>query len=298
MKKLLFAALHCLRITRFAAWWNRRRVVFLCYHGVTRSPAPRPSDPHGLHVYHERFARQLAFLRRNYNLISLDNYLAAAGEGRQLPDYSLVVTFDDGFRNFLTVAAPMLAERNIPATVFVITDYAAGEPSGLRAAEWTPTDDQRYVSWDEIRQLKEKYGFGFGSHTCSHSRLLTLTPLEAERELAHSFSDLRTQLNLTQPSLSYPKGEYSEMLAADARKLGYACAVTTDRGINELSHDRFTLGRSLIGDHDDEASFAVRVSGLRWWLARAASAFGWRRTAAHPLPAQRPAPAHGLRLQD
>ena len=56
------------------------------------------------------------------------------------------------------------------------------------------------------------------------------------------------------------------MLAEDARKLGYACAVTTDRGQNELEHDLFTLGRTLIGNNDDQASFAVRVSGVRWWL--------------------------------
>jgi hypothetical protein len=66
------------------------------------------------------------------------------------------------------------------------------------------------------------------------------------------------------PELSYPKGEWSELFA-DACRVGYACAVTTDRGSNEMDHDVFTLGRTLIGDNDDEAAFAVavRVSGRR-----------------------------------
>ena len=77
---------------------------------------------------------------------------------------------------------------------------------------------------------------------------------------------LVTELGVKEPTLSYPKGEYSSILAEDARKLGYACAVTTDRGQNELDHDLFTLGRALIGNNDDRTSFAVRVSGLRWWM--------------------------------
>jgi peptidoglycan/xylan/chitin deacetylase (PgdA/CDA1 family) len=134
-----------------------------------------------------------------------------------------------------------------------------------------PEDDRRYLSWSEARILKEEYGFEFGSHTCSHSRLLTLSPDDTERELLHSFNDLVANLAVDRPTLSYPKGEYSQLLAADAQKLGYACAVTTDRGNNEMNCDLFTLGRTLVGDNDDQASLAVRVSGLREWLVRALS---------------------------
>ena len=75
--------------------------------------------------------------------------------------------------------------------------------------------------------------------------------------------------------------------------------MTTDRGINESGHDRFTLGRTLIGDNDDEASFAVRVSGVRWWLVLAVSALGWQKTPAHhTIPPPATAPDRGLQLTD
>lgn len=268
MKKVLFGLLFRLGVTRFAAWWNRRRVVVLCYHGVTARPTRGPNDPKGLHVNRDRFAAHLAFLKRHYNLISLSDYLSAREAGHRLPNYSAVLTFDDGFRNFLTVATPLLTERRIPATVFLITDNAGRENGCKRDLKWSPEDDQRYLSWSEALILKEKYGFEFGSHTCSHSRLLTLSPDDTERELLHSFNDLITNLAVDKPTLSYPKGEYSQLLAADARKLGYACAVTTDRGNNQMDCDLFTLGRTLVGDNDDQASFAVRVSGLREWMVR------------------------------
>jgi len=266
MKKILFTLLYRFGVTRLAAWCHRKRVTILCYHGVTEQPGNSSDDPKGLHVNHLRFAAHLDFLQRNYNVVSLSDYLIAHNEGRSLRPYSVVLTFDDGFRNFLTVAAPLLVALKLPATVFLITDKASQEDAGERLSTWTPEDDRRYLSWSEARKLKKDYGFEFGSHTCSHSPLLGLSAADTDRELLHSFKRLVNHLGVEQPTLSYPKGEYSNLLAEDARKLGYACAVTTDRGANELEHDLFTLGRSLIGNNDDHASFAVRVSGLRWWL--------------------------------
>jgi peptidoglycan/xylan/chitin deacetylase (PgdA/CDA1 family) len=268
MKKFLFAFLHAVGVTSIAAWWNRKRVVFLCYHGVTKRPDRSPDDPKALHVNELRFAAHLDYLQRRYRVISLRDYLSANLTRSSLPEYCAVLTFDDGFRNFLTAAAPLLAERRMPATVFLITDRAGDEFTDDRSSAWTPEDDTSYLSWAEARELKATQPIEFGSHTCSHSGLLTLPQENIDRELIHSRSDLVAQLSVDLPALSYPKGQCSKLLAEDARKLGYSCAVTTDGGPNELDHDLFTLGRTLIGDNDDLASFAVRASGLRWWLAR------------------------------
>jgi peptidoglycan/xylan/chitin deacetylase (PgdA/CDA1 family) len=297
MKKHLFALFHALGVTRFAAWFHRRRVVFLCYHGVTKRPTRSPADPKGLHVNHQRFAAQLDFLQRRYQIISLGDYIRARRGELRLPLYSVILTFDDGFRNFLTVAAPLLAARKIPATVFLITDKAGEQIKPDLNLDWTPEDDEIYLSWADARILKDELKFEICSHTCSHAGLLNLSAEETERELQHSFNDLVTHLGVEAPSLSYPKGQYSRLLADDARKLGYACAVTTDRGPNELDHDLFTLGRTLIGDDDDVPSFAVRASGLRWWLARLRTPFE-NRPAETPRRVQVAAPASGLRLLD
>jgi peptidoglycan/xylan/chitin deacetylase (PgdA/CDA1 family) len=266
MKKILFTLLYCLGLAKLAAWCHRRRVTILCYHGVTKHANSSSYDPKGLHVNYRLFESHLDYLQRHYKIISLSEYLLAREQGKPLDLYSLILTFDDGFRNFLTVAAPMLAARNLPATVFLITDRASEEDVSTRSSTWVADDDHRYLSWSEARSLKEDYGFEFGSHTCSHSPLPELSAADTDRELLDSFNKLVSHLDVARPTLSYPKGKYSNMLAEDAHKLGYNCAVTTDRGRNEFNHDPFTLGRTLIGNHDDVASFAVRVSGLRWWL--------------------------------
>ena len=149
---------------------------------------------------------------------------------------------------------------------------------------WSPEDDHRYLSWTEVRRLM-KGGIEVGSHTCSHPGLLTLSPAESRHELQHSYEDLTKSLGVETAALSYPKGQYSSVIAEQARKVGYACAVTTDRGVNEADHDLFTLGRTLVGDFDDDAAFAVRVSGLRWVLVKNLSFFLPTRPAAPPSEA-------------
>ncbi|MCA1816902.1 MAG: polysaccharide deacetylase family protein [Acidobacteria bacterium] len=275
MKKLLFALLHAAGVTRLAAWRNRRRVVFLCYHGVTERTTRAAHDPHGIHVPAPLFERQLDYLVSRYRVIPLSEYLAARREGRRLPPYCAVLTFDDGFRNFLTAAAPRLAARRLPASLFVITDKTADEDDAGNdsaahdALRWSPADDLTHLSWSELRALAREHGFEIGSHTCSHSRLPSLTPAETERELRDSFAAVALLAGEGAPALSYPKGDYSSVLARLARSVGYACAVTVDGGANDPAHtDPFALGRHLIGDRDDRAAFAVRVSGVRDSLAR------------------------------
>jgi peptidoglycan/xylan/chitin deacetylase (PgdA/CDA1 family) len=275
MKKFFFALLYAAGATRLAAWWNRRRVIILCYHGVTERTQRGSNDPHGIHVPRARFEAQLDYLRSRYHVITLRQYLAARRDGLKLPDYSVVLTFDDGFRNFLTVAAPRLAERAMPASLFIITNNTAEGGDANVERRWSPADDWTYLSWAELATLAREQQIEIGSHTCSHTRLPTLSPEETGRELRDSYDAVRARFGRgVAPALSYPKGEYSAVLSRLARTVGYACAVTVDGGANDPARtDPFALGRTLIGDEDDAASFAVRVSGVRDWLVRLNSIF-------------------------
>src|SRR5262245_51495737 len=108
MKKLFFEFIYWIGAVRLASWWNRGQVTILCYHGVTQRAERASSDPHGLHVQVQRFARQLDYLKRHYRVISLREFLEHRQSGRPLPPRSTILTFDDGYRNFLTSAAPEL----------------------------------------------------------------------------------------------------------------------------------------------------------------------------------------------
>lgn len=260
MKKTLFSVLHNIGLTRLAAWLNRKRVVILCYHGVTERLNRHPSDHAGLHIRADRFETQLDYLRRHYHVISLAEFLKARKNNDPLPDRSVVLTFDDGYRNFLTGALPRLIAREMPVSVFLITDRIRME-NGLDMRAWSESDDETFLSWNEVKEL-QRHGVEFGSHTCSHSKLSELGPAEVERELRASHETIASYLSQTTMPLAFPYGSYSEAVIAMTRMLPYTCALTTDSGTNSALTDPFLLRRNLIGDDDNEALFAARVSGL------------------------------------
>jgi len=267
MKRSFFSLLQKLQITRLAAWWNRQRVVILCYHGVTERSQRHPSDVHGLHIRADRFEKQLDYLRRHYQVISLAEFVKACQNNVPLPDYSVVLTFDDGYRNFLTCALPRLAARNMHVSIFLITDRIQSDnPPHVNG--WSESDDEKFLSWEEVKTLQQ-HGVEIGSHTCSHRKLSEIVPVEAERELLASHQTIATRLSQATMPLAFPYGSYSDATIAMTRKLPYTCALTTDAGTNDHATDLFLLRRNLIGDDDDEVLFAARVSGLTTIFKRA-----------------------------
>jgi peptidoglycan/xylan/chitin deacetylase (PgdA/CDA1 family) len=114
-------------------WLHRDRIPILCYHSVMDRPLPPWLAAGGLHLTVDRFRAQMEFLARHYRVVPLEQVRAAASAGRRPP---IVLTFDDGYANNLSVAAPILAEFGFPATIFLATDYV-----GRGGMFW----------WDELR---------------------------------------------------------------------------------------------------------------------------------------------------
>jgi peptidoglycan/xylan/chitin deacetylase (PgdA/CDA1 family) len=260
MKKLVFRLLYSAGVVRLVAWLNRKRVVFICYHGVTERETRHPDDRFGLHVRKDRFRSHLQYLQRHYRVISLGEYLQASRAQQPLPQYAAVITFDDGYRNFYTVAGPLLVERNMPAAMFLIVDRVRQNGDSVGTL-WADTDDEKYMSWSEIKQLAEK-GVEFGSHTCTHRKLTELASAEVDTELRRSKEEITRELKLQDLPLAYPYGFTNDSIASVARSLGYSCAITTETGFNDASTDFFKLRRVLVGDDDDVPAFATRLAGL------------------------------------
>jgi peptidoglycan/xylan/chitin deacetylase (PgdA/CDA1 family) len=105
----------------------------LLYHRVTAVAA----DPQRLAVGPERFSDHLDVLCRRGVPMSLEALTARASEGT-LPAHAFAITFDDGYADVLTEAAPRLRAAGVPATVFVSTGSA---------------DVDREFWWDELERL-------------------------------------------------------------------------------------------------------------------------------------------------
>lgn len=95
------------------------RLLVLGYHNVDstwRWPATPTGGP-------RNFARQMSLLAKVANVVPLDAALADLAEGRPLPPRAVAVTFDDGYRDNLTHAVPVLRRLGLPATVFLVPGF-------------------------------------------------------------------------------------------------------------------------------------------------------------------------------
>jgi len=96
--------------------------IILMYHSVaddTLSPWIDPAN----HVPADVFVRQMAFLVAQRQVIALDEMVAELKQGKTPPAGTIVITFDDGYLDNLTVAAPILDHYGLPATLFLPTGY-------------------------------------------------------------------------------------------------------------------------------------------------------------------------------
>jgi peptidoglycan/xylan/chitin deacetylase (PgdA/CDA1 family) len=267
LKRILFKLLYLFRVPNCARFWNRKNVMILCYHGITARPDPDLEDSNGYAVHRDLFVAQLRYLKRHYNVIALRDFLVARQTGQRLPHYSVILTFDDGARNFLTVAASILIELELPATIFLITDRVNARNGQCMGAIWTSLDDKASLSWSESMDLKSRRFFDFGSHTCSHANLLRLSSDEVLRQLEDSLLAVTTNLGAPDlPSFAYPYGQYSDSIAEQVRLSRYSCAFTTRDGSNPADADLFRLGRAGVRAFDRTEEFAAKVSGLRYWM--------------------------------
>lgn len=272
MKKFLFAFFYYVGASRLVAWWNRKRVVILCYHSVTMLDE-YPAEIDKQYLPRRRFETHLDHLHKYYNVISLQDYLTARREGQTLPQHSVILTFDDGTRNFLTVVVPLLAKRSFKSTNFIVTDLVSAQDNSDKPQHWTEADDSTCLSWPEIRALAASRGIDFGSHTCTHPRLVEVTMDEARCELEDSYKEIVEQLQCERLALAYPHNQTSDALKRLVQSLGYACALTADPGPNDLDSDLFSLRRTVISDDDDLAVFAARVAGVTWWANKVRDLF-------------------------
>lgn len=118
MRRLLDAALCGLLLPAWGRWRRRRRLTIFMYHGVV----PRPLEVACWHQQHVAdFRRQVGWIARRFRVLPLEEALARLADG-SLPSRSAAITFDDGYRNVLTVAGPVLEAHGLHATVFLVTD--------------------------------------------------------------------------------------------------------------------------------------------------------------------------------
>jgi peptidoglycan/xylan/chitin deacetylase (PgdA/CDA1 family) len=230
---------------------DNARVIHLpviAYHQI--SSDSKPKDPWRLTVPIKRFERQMRYLHEHgYRSVSLAELLNLSANGLPGRKKCVVITFDDGYENFLTLAYPILQRYKFTATVFLITDRIRERDGQKRGS------DDHFLSWQQIMSL-QKDGISFGSHTCTHFPLTRLSKMKVWHELVSSKECLEKRLGKKAQLLAYPYGDSNLEIQDMAKKAGYEAAC----GINRGRCNRFNLWRTQCHTNDSLLSFMVQLT--------------------------------------
>ena len=210
------------------------------------------------------FEEQMALLGElAYVPVSLDAVRDRYLHGAELPKRAVLITFDDGYRDNVENALPVLRRYGYPAVVFVPIGFLDdGRPLPHEESLRVLGIRNETVGWDELAEL-EASGVRIESHGIGHRPLSELEPAEATREIALSKLRLEARLGREVEAFAFVKGslaDYRPEHASLVAQAGYKLAFTSVSGANGPASDRFRLRRYNIEPYPAR-TFELVLSG-------------------------------------
>jgi peptidoglycan/xylan/chitin deacetylase (PgdA/CDA1 family) len=207
------------------------------------------------------FKQQMAYLSEHrFNVISCMTMTDLLENKKLIPPRTVVITFDDGFRNVLRTL-PVLEQYGFPAIFFLSTDALDGEAD--------------YLNWSEAQVLARSDQFSIGSHSVSHRNLRRLNESDLREEIFISKQELQESFGTPIEYFAIPFGSYGsfdgsygsfdERTGRLLQSARFVSAFSTIAGTNSHRSDLFALRRTRISWFDDMTTFPDQLSGHYDW---------------------------------
>jgi peptidoglycan/xylan/chitin deacetylase (PgdA/CDA1 family) len=210
------------------------------------------------------FLQQMTWLHEHaYRTTSLASAVGLLQAGGDATEKTVVITFDDGYRNFCQHGWPALERFGFTATIFLPTASIGDQPRVFNRREC--------MTWDEIRVLKQR-GISFGSHTVTHPQLHRLEPDRIREELVRSRQMIEDKTSSEVDSFAYPyafpqtDGPFKTMLRSILEESGYRFGVCTQIGRAGRASDPLFLERLPVNSADDVALLKAKMAGAYDWI--------------------------------
>lgn len=282
MLRILLLAL-VLFATTAPAWGTE--LIALSYHQVQLVH----DDPEGMAVTQDRLIAQFSWLREHgYQPVSIEDLLAAREGRKPLPEKPVLLSFDDGYRNFYTSVFPLLKAFNYPAVLALVGSWL-DVPAGVMV----DYGDQKmprehFLDWDQLRELAASGLVEIASHSYAlHQGVLAnpqgnLKPAATARifdaasgryeneaayrqrlrsDFAANSALLKRQLGQAPRVMVWPYGKYNGVALELAREEGMDVTLTLDEGLKNAK-DLTAISRVLILGNPNLADFAWQMRQL------------------------------------
>ncbi len=235
-------------------------IPVLMYHKI---PLTEPSSRHKIFVTKENFEKHLQFFKKNgfqtLTFSQLEKFKKGEIDFKEFPLKPLILTFDDGYRDNLENASPLLQNYGFNAQIFLLADTA------IQNNQWdlSASEPSHEIISGRDRQRWVLSAFELGSHGFSHKRITEMTDEQALFELKESKASLEKEFQTPVNVFAFTYGDTNRKMAELASEAGYEYAVNTDSGgflIEESPHEIFR-----VNIFPNETNFSLMKKTARWY---------------------------------
>lgn len=205
------------------------RIPILLYHYVENVQDPKDTIRKSLSIPPAVFGLQVQTLKDNGYTFMTTGELGMVLDGKMtLPKNPVILTFDDGYRDFYTDVFPILQQYNAKAVAYIISDFI-NSPNYL-------------FDW-QLRSIISSKLVEVGAHTLTHPDLTKLPLIAMQDQITQSKSALENMFGIPVVSFAYPYGTFNQQTVAAVKLAGFSTAVTTLPGIIATQNNRYFLYR-------------------------------------------------------
>jgi peptidoglycan/xylan/chitin deacetylase (PgdA/CDA1 family) len=240
------------------------KIPILMYHSVADEDESALGPYFRIAIPPALFLQQMTWLQEHgYRTVSLASAVERMQAGKGTAEKTVVITFDDGYRNFCQHAWPALERFGFTATMFLPTASIGDQPLIFNKREC--------MTWGEVRELQQR-GITFGSHTVTHPQLHDVPPERIREEILRSRQIIEDKTGSPVDTFGYPYAfpQTDEPFKARVREIlregGYRYGVTTRIGRAGAASDPMFLERLPVNSADDAALLEAKLSGAYDWV--------------------------------
>jgi len=238
-------------------------VPILKYHSISTNLFGQSHPYFQINTHPEVFSQQMKWLKsQGYKGIHLSEMSDGLAAGRDMSK-RLVITFDDGYRDFLTEGFSILKQCGFTATVFLVTDRIRNTPMRHEGVD--------YLTWADVRQLHVE-GVQFGSHTVTHPDLRSLELDQIDYEIGYSKEVIEHEIGQAVESFSYPfpfpeeDRDFARFIGDALENQGFKYGVSSIIGSVHRGSNQFALPRVPVNSWDTPDLLQAKVMGGYDWM--------------------------------
>ncbi|MDO8657863.1 MAG: polysaccharide deacetylase family protein [Candidatus Levybacteria bacterium] len=210
----------------------------LIYHYVEYVQDEKDTIRKSLNILPHIFIKQIETLKNaGYTFITASELIDIMDGKINTPQKPILITFDDGYRDFYTDVFPILKKYNVKITAYIVSGFL---------------DKLNYMFTWQLEEIAKSGLVEIGAHTVHHYALGGLNPILAKSEIEDSKKRLEELTNLSVVSFAYPNGSFDDPAQKLVKEAGFKSAVTTIHGLEVNENNKFSLYRIHPGNKTDD----------------------------------------------